>query len=279
VRNREFAAVSETVQRFYDTHADEEWGRLDLPLPRIELQSTLRLIDKYFPKDGSVADIGCGPGRYSLELARRGFAVSLADLSRVLVARARKAFAATGLEAAAFVQSDARDLSAFHDASFDAALSLGPLYHILELDGRTRVLSELRRVLKPNGVAIVAYLNSWGLLRTGIADFPRWYRDAATLRSLLDNHSYSEAQLNRFTEAYWCTPPVATREIEEAGFEIVSYAGAEGFCGGMWPMIKELALRDPEAYENVVRFAAETSELPQYRDATDHLHFVLRKTA
>jgi ubiquinone/menaquinone biosynthesis C-methylase UbiE len=270
--------VSEIVQRFYDTHADEEWRRLDLPLPRIEFESTLRLIDKYFPKRGNVADIGSGPGRYSLELARRGFKVSLADLSAGLLARARTEFADARLEAADFVEADARNLTVFSDTSFDAALVLGPLYHILDGHGRARVLSELRRILKPGAVAIVAYLNSWGLLRTGIADFPRWYRDADTLRSLLDAHSYSEAQLSRFTEAYWSTPPVARREVEAAGLEIVSYAGAEGFCGGMWPMIKELALRDPEAYENVVHFAAETSELAQYRDATDHLHFVVRNT-
>ena len=175
------------------------------------------------------------------------------------------------------MQGDARDLSAFAADVFDAALLLGPLYHIVDADGREQALAELRRVLKPGGVAIVAYLNTWGLLRTGIADFPTGYRDAGTLRSLLQARAYTDVALSGFTEAYWSTPPDALREVSAAGFEVITYAGAEGFGGGMWPMVSALAEREPDAYENVVAVAAETCELPQYRDATDHLHIVVRK--
>ena len=42
-------------------------------------------------------------------------------------------------------------------------------------------------------------------------------------------------------------------------------------------MVAAVAQSDPVAFENIVALAAETSELPQYRDATDHLHIVLRR--
>ncbi|MCB8954519.1 MAG: hypothetical protein H6650_21150 [Ardenticatenales bacterium] len=58
---------------------------------------------------------------------------------------------------------------------------------------------------------------------------------------------------------------------------MVSYAGAEGFVGGMGLMLAQLAAGIPAAYENVVQVAAETRELPQYRDSTDRLHLVVRK--
>ena len=66
-------------------------------------------------------------------------------------------------------------------------------------------------------------------------------------------------------------------EVEEVGLDVVSYAGAEGFAGGMQPLLDRLAEEDSEAYANVVQVAAETSELEQYRDSTDHLHIVARK--
>jgi ubiquinone/menaquinone biosynthesis C-methylase UbiE len=215
--------------------------------------------------------------RYAIELAQRGYGVSLLDVASQLLDKARHAFGVAGLTADAFIEGNARDLSGFPGDSFDAALLLGPLYHIADAAGRLQVLAELKRILKPGGVAIAAYLNTWGLIRTGIADFPNWYRQADTIRSLLSAPSYSTNDLAGFTAAYWSTPTDALREIVTVGFEVITYAGAEGFCGGMWPMVAALAERDPEAYKNVVAVAAETCELPQYRDATDHLHVVIRR--
>lgn len=56
-------------------------GRLDLPGFRLELLSTVRLIEKHFPPAGKIADIGSGPGRYAVELLKRGYRVTLVELS------------------------------------------------------------------------------------------------------------------------------------------------------------------------------------------------------
>ena len=66
-------------------------------------------------------------------------------------------------------------------------------------------------------------------------------------------------------------------ELAGAGFEVVTYAGAEAFASGMLAELSQIAGTDPAAYENVLRLAEETCELPQYRDATEHLHAVVRK--
>jgi S-adenosylmethionine-dependent methyltransferase len=269
--------VSDRVRQFYDTHVDEEAGRLDLPLQQIEFRSTLRLVEKYFPATGKVCDIGSGPGRYSLELAHRGYEVSLVDLSAGLLSRARKSFENAGLTPRAIVQTNACELGAFDDGQFDAVLVLGPLDHLLDSTQRKRALSEALRVMVSGGVAILGYLNSWGLLRTGITDFPSWYRDRATARRLLQAGTYPAEKLTGFTDSYWSTPPDALGEVSASGFEIVTYAGVEGFCGGMSPLVSTLAESDHEAFTQVVDLAGETSELPQYRDATDHLHIVAAK--
>jgi hypothetical protein len=47
----------------------------------------------------------------------------------------------------------------------------------------------------------------------------------------------------------------------------------------MGVILEQLATDNPDAYENVVQMAAETSEMKQYRDGTDHLHIVARKKA
>ncbi len=269
--------MSKYVRNFYDSATEREWERLDAGLARIEFASTLQLIEKYFPANGAVCDIGSGPGRYSIELAKRGYRVTLFDLSRKLLERAERAFAADGVTAERYVQGDARDLGVFDDESFDAVLLLGPLYHLIERGDRSLALSEMIRILKPGGRAIVAFLNSWGLLRTGVAGFPHRFRNPDFLQSLLGERTFDDHERPLFTECHWSNPEVAAKEIKDAGLRIVSYAGVEGFVGGMAPLLESLRESEPAAFENVLKFAAETSELPQFRDATNHVHFVVEK--
>ena len=269
--------MSKYVRTHYDSAPENEWERLDSGLSRIEFASTLRLIEKYFPPNGTVCDVGSGPGRYSIELSKRGYLVTLFDLSRKLLERGEQAFASEGISAMQFVQGDALDLGVFEDESFDAALHLGPLYHLIKSDDRSQALGELVRILKPGGKAIVAFLNSWGLIRTGIVDFPKHFRDSTFLRSMLGEKTFQARELFGFTECHWSNPEIAGKEIEDAGLRIVSYAGVESFAGGMAPLLEALRKNEPAAYENVVEFASETSELPQFRGATDHVHFVVEK--
>lgn len=269
--------MSQFVRDYYNDHAENEQNRLDLPLCRIEFVSTLRLIERYFPKQGKVCDIGGGTGRYTIELLRKGYSVTLLDISNEEIRLAEQQLNMHGLSAEQLIVGDARDLSVFEPNTFDAALLLGPMYHIVESQDRAKVLQQLKQILKPHGVAIIAYLNTWGLIKTGIGDFPQWYQDISFLRSMMQEHTFSGESLPGFTECYWSTSQAALEEIKKAGFEIISYAGAEGFAGGMGVLLEQLAAQHPDAYENVVQMAAETSELEPYRDATDHLHIVVRK--
>jgi len=76
---------------------------MDLPLCRIEFASTLALIDSYFTKGMTVADIGGGPGRYAIELLKRGCHVTLFDLSAENIALARTKLTELGLTAEEFL--------------------------------------------------------------------------------------------------------------------------------------------------------------------------------
>ena len=84
------------------------------------LINTLRL------EQGSrVLDIGCGPGRHSLELARRGIASHGIDLSDTFINLARTAAATDKLDAlASFEVRDVRDLASTAVPPFDAIICL-----------------------------------------------------------------------------------------------------------------------------------------------------------
>jgi len=68
-----------------------------------------------------VLDVGCGPGRHALALARRGIEVVGVDRSPEFLQLARDAASGAGLSPS-FVELDVRDLD--YDGEFDAAICL-----------------------------------------------------------------------------------------------------------------------------------------------------------
>jgi ubiquinone/menaquinone biosynthesis C-methylase UbiE len=96
--------------------------------------------------DERILDLGCGNGLYLAELSRREHrgAVCGMDLSPGMLSAARSR------SGTALLVGDAQRLP-FADDSFDCVLAIHMLYH---LPDRDRGLSEIRRVLRPGGVAL-----------------------------------------------------------------------------------------------------------------------------
>jgi len=268
--------MSKIVSKFYGENPGKEWNRLDDPYHRFELITTLKLIDKYFPSSGNICDIGSGPGRYGLELLKRGYQTTLIDFSQELLDIAKEKISESRLlDHAELICSDARYLQMLPDDGYQAVMVMGPMYHLLQKEDRIQVLKEAQRILVKGGIAIVAYLNSWGVLRYGLEGFPDRYRDKQFVQSMLGEVSL-EGSFENFTECYWSTPPLATLEMESVGFTVIAQAGCEAFASGMKPAVRRMAAEQPEAYENVLDMVTQTCELEPYRDTTEHLHFVVR---
>ena len=270
--------MSDVVRDYYDNGVSTEWGRLAKPYPRLELVSTLQLIDEFFPPGCHVADIGGGPGLYAVELLQRGYQVSLLDLSPRSIDFAKENLKELDLHANRVEVADARDLSLLPSQAFDAALELGPMYHIVEEEDRLKALSELHRVLKPGAPAIVGYINPWGLLRSGLTEFPDLYADEPLIRQLFESFVQTGEQ-SAFTEAAFISPTQAMAELRSCGFAVECRAGVEGCASGALEQVAALARSDPAGYEVLTRLVVESSTHPAYRDCTEHLHVVVRKIA
>jgi S-adenosylmethionine-dependent methyltransferase len=150
------------------------------------------------------------------------------------------------------------------------------MYHIVDPADRAKALSEFRRILKPGAPGIVGFINPWGILRSGLEEFPDCFADRDHIRELLDT-AIQVGEQRAFTEAAFLTPPQALSEIRSAGFAVETRAGVEGFASGMLNEVRRIAEADAAAYENVLRLVVETCTLPAYRDCTEHLHVVVRR--
>lgn len=104
--------------------------------------------------DEKILDLCCGQGRHTLELARRGYNAEGLDQSHYLIQRARSTAKREGLQVR-FREGDARRLP-YRTDSYDVVLVLGNSFGYFDsVEEDLRILTELRRILKPWGQVLL----------------------------------------------------------------------------------------------------------------------------
>jgi ubiquinone/menaquinone biosynthesis C-methylase UbiE len=118
----------------------------------------LECFDRMGISGGRLLDIGCGPAVFAPDFVSRGFTYEGVDLAPDVVERAREIMSHHPHgDRARFGTGDIEALT-FPDQAFDVVLVSG-LFDYLPSD--ERALREIRRVLKPGGVAMISLQNRW----------------------------------------------------------------------------------------------------------------------
>ena len=211
-----------------------ERDRLTAGAGRLEALRTRELLARWLPAPPSaVVDAGGGAGVYAVPLADAGHLVHLVDPVPLQVEQAREASRTAQRPLASASVGDARSL-AFPDASADAVLLLGPLYHLVERDDRLRALREAHRLLRPGGVAVVAAISRWASTLDGF----RWgfLADGAFGRIVAEDvatgvHRNPDARPGWFTTAYFHRPEDLVAEVAAAGLVPDGPVAVEGLAG------------------------------------------------
>lgn len=139
------------TRRSYDAVADHYVASLRDELDGKPLdRALLGMLVEEAGAGSPVADLGCGPGHVAAWLAGRGAAAVGIDLSAGMVAVGHREF--PGVE---FRQGDLLRLPAAGE-EFGAAVALYSIIHLepAELPG---AFAEMRRVLRPGGLVLVAF--------------------------------------------------------------------------------------------------------------------------
>ena len=102
-----------------------------------------------------ILDLGCGAGRNALALARRGFRVSVCDVSRAAVRLCRRAAAAEGLSVSRVVMRKGRYLLSA-GAGFGGLVVWSVLDHLPTLEARG-AMAELGRVAGPGALLLGSF--------------------------------------------------------------------------------------------------------------------------
>ena len=232
---------SDDIASFYAQGLERD--RLTAGQGALELARTQALLVRYLPPPPAViADVGGGPGRYAIWLAERGYRVHLVDPIPLHIEQARAGSSTpSGVALESAEVGDARALR-LPDASADAVLLLGPLYHLPERADRLEALGEARRVCRPGGVIIVAAISRFAStldgLRGGYLEDSAFASVAA--RDLTDGrHRNPTRNPAYFTTAYFHRPEELAEELSAAG---LTHEGTLAIEGPGW-LLSDLDVR------------------------------------
>lgn len=258
------------IEGFYDDCTQREWERLDRH--RTEFAVTMKALDEYLPPaPADVLDIGGGPGRYAIELTRRGYAVTLLDLAQANLDMAAVKAAEAGVSLHAALHANALDLSAFADHTFDAVLLMGPLYHLISLEDRIRCIQEAKRVLKPGGLIFAAFINRYGVFIDGAAKYPQHVYERRELWEGIWRDGVNPPPHDSFTDAYFAMPAEVVPLMEDQGFSTLKLLGLEGIVSGHEDAVNALS---GEVWAYWVNLNYAYAQDPALHAASQHLLYV-----
>lgn len=256
----------------------DEWGRLERE--PIEFIINMHYIREHLPPSGLILDNGAGPGKYAMELAKRGYQVTLSDLTPSSVEQAREKAEAFGLtqQFEGFHVLDATHLNGIADETYDAVLMLGPLYHLQQEEAREAAVRELYRVTKPGGVVFVAVQTRMRMSINSLQSPHHWRPNDSmdAIRSFVEKGTFDHQDQGRFTGAYYFHVQDVVPFMEQHSFETVQLVGSSS--------LKAMITDEQEHYwkergeeQELLQYLIEVAKDPSILGISSHLLYVGRK--
>lgn len=227
----------------------------------VEFLLTMDVLGELFshldPVQATAADIGCGTGNYSVEVAPYVSRLYACDLMPNLLEQLSAKVQQYGFEHIIPVCGNAEHLPAVPDGSCDITLCMGPLYHLCEEGSRARCLNELKRITKPKGQVVITYLNPralWANIARGKLTVEEFERLETQDRVLMPPF-------------YFTSPTLIEKELATHGFTPKKHVALDAFTSFL---LDEVNRWDSSAYNSWLRIVRRHKEDPAWLAFSSH---------
>lgn len=253
------------LEQYYNKFNEEK--RLNSRHGKVEFLTSMKYIHQYLGGDKTkkILDVGAGTGRYSVALAEEGYDVTAVELVKYNLGILKKKNSSVKA-----YQGNALKLSRFENETFDLVLVFGPMYHLYSFEDKVRALTEAKRVVKKDGVILVAYLmNEYSILTYGFKE----------------NHILECLENGKITEEFRVNPDredlydyVRLEDIasynQAAGLKREKIISADGPADYMRQVLNAM---DEQTYEKFIEYHLATCERMELMGACAHTVDILKK--
>jgi len=267
-----------SVQQYYAEFGEQD--RLNSGMGQLEFERSKRILRRFLPAPpAAIVDVGGGAGPYSFWLSELGYETHLIDCSERLVQLCRSRIRANPQAPCprSAEVGDARSLSRA-DASCDALLMLGPLYHLIERTERVQAIREACRILRPGGYVFAATISR---LASFIAAVCEGLLDDPTFLPIVEadletgQHRNPTDNISFFTDAYFHRNDEIRGELAEGGFTVVAQVPIEGLACVAEDIDSVLA--EAHSREALLNLLEQTETMKEISEASFHILTVGRK--
>lgn len=220
--------MSNDVVNYYENYKEEDRITTN-NARRIEFITTCNFFDELFNRKMEVLDCAAGTGAYAFHLADQGHKVTATDITPRHIEYIKE-----HLKDKAYLMKtdvlDATDMSMFKDESFDVVLNMGPFYHLISNEQRTKCFSESMRVLKKGGLLVIAYIPRLYLNQMIVMADSR-YIDKTLLNQIKNTGVLSSDDPKCFwTDTYYSSYDEMQELYKDNGLDIVKHFAQDGMA-------------------------------------------------
>lgn len=264
----------DSVRNYYDSNPEKEWNRMSGCYSDIEFHVVQKKISQHLKKGSTILDLGCGSGRHSVELARKGHKVLMVDISQKSLDFAVQRMKEEKLESQIIdvVCCPAEDYKNNH-VIFDGVLAFGPFYHIIDEKKLEKCINNIKTYISNQSCVFIICIQLISLFK----DFLKrgWFQK---LRYQIE-HGYLETgiyipQSEQDITEYM--PEFRAFEFEKIsqilvshGFDVIDMITCEGFAAFMRPYLEKNDF-SMESYSQMLDLIYETADKTFLQNSTDH---------
>lgn len=259
--------MSTELEKYYNKFCEEK--RLTRRHGYVEYVTSMKYIHEYLPQGKKetikILDVGAGTGRYSVQLAGEGYDVTAVELVKynLGILKSKK----SSVKA---YQGNALNLSRFEADQFDMVLVFGPMYHLYTKEDKVKALKEAKRVVKPDGIILVAYcMNEYSILTYG---FKEGHMKESIRNQKVDDSFHVQSKEEDLYDY------VRIEDIDAidqaAGVKREKLIAADGPANYMRTVLNAM---DEETYQLFIQYHLSTCERKDLLGASAHTLDIVRK--
>jgi SAM-dependent methyltransferase len=266
------------MRAFYDELGEGEWARFETsPRGRVAYEVHRQFLDRFVTSGDHVLEVGAGPGRFTMDLARLGAIVDVTDISPVQLELHHQHLENTPAELAVRSREilDICDTSRFKSNEYNVVLAYGgPLSYAFE--DAEAALADLLRITMPGGYvvgSVMSWLGSWRyFLRGAFEDMKLVGEDALDL--MLTTGDLRHSQTTHVCQMY------RARDIADmtskCGGELIAMSASNWASLGDAEVLEEMEA-DPDTWSRFIRHEINACAEPGALDGGTHVLFAVLK--